>query len=63
MVTNILEYLYDKVTRFPDKTGIADDKRSLSFSQWAGEAESIGSYLIQATGCTMRWLYGSCGEW
>ena len=54
MVTNILEYLYDKVTRFPDKTGIADDKRALTFSQWAGEAENIGSYLIQATGGVMR---------
>lgn len=54
MVTNILKYLYDKVTRFPDKIGIADDKRSLTFSQWADEAENIGSYLIQATGCTMR---------
>ena len=54
MVTNILEYLYDKVTRFPDKTGIADDKRSLTFSQWAGEAENIGSYLIHATGSVMR---------
>lgn len=54
MVNSILEYLYDKVTRFPDKTGIADDKRSLTFSQWAGEAESIGTFLIKATNSTMR---------
>lgn len=54
MVTNILEYLYDKVSRFPDKTGIADDKRSLSFRQWADEAENIGSQLIKSTGGIVR---------
>ncbi len=54
MVTNVLEYLYDKVSRFPDKTGIADDKRSLTFRQWADEAENIGSRLIEANSGVMR---------
>jgi amino acid adenylation domain-containing protein len=54
MITNILEYLYDKVSRFPDKIGIADDKRSLTFRQWADEAENIGSLLIEATDGAMR---------
>lgn len=54
MITNILEYLYDKVSRFPDKIGIADDKRSLTFRQWADEAENIGSLLIEATDGVMR---------
>ena len=54
MVTNVLDYLYDKVSRFPDKTGIADDKRSLTFCQWADESENIGSRLIEATGGVMR---------
>lgn len=54
MVTNILNYLDDKARRFPDKTGIADDKRSLTFSEWVNEAENIGSQLIDATGGAMR---------
>ena len=54
MVTNILDYLYDKVSRFPDKIGIADEKNSLTFRQWADEAEAIGSQIIKATGAIMR---------
>lgn len=54
MVTNILEFLYDKAARFPDKAAIADDKRSLTFQQWVDEAEKIGSILIETTNRTMR---------
>ena len=54
MVTNILNYLDDKARRFPDKTGISDDKRSLTFSEWVDEAENIGSQLIESTGGAMR---------
>lgn len=54
MVTNILEYLDDKAKRFPNKIGIADDKCSLTFRQWADEAERIGSQLIEETGGMMR---------
>jgi len=54
MVTSILEYLYDKAARFPNKTAIADDKRSLTFQQWVDEAERIGTILIEATNRTER---------
>ena len=54
MVTNILVYLDDKTRRFPDKVAIADDKRSLTFSQWVDEAENIGTCLIERIGGTMR---------
>ena len=54
MTTNILDYLDDKARRFPDKAGIADDKRSLTFRQWVEEAESIGSALVEKTNGTMR---------
>lgn len=54
MTTNILSYLDDKAKCFPDKAGIADDKRSLTFGQWAEESENIGSRLIEATGGAMR---------
>ncbi len=54
MTTSILSYLYDKATRYPDKIGIADDKRSLTFHEWVDEAENIGSLLIEETGSVMR---------
>lgn len=54
MVTNILVYLDDKARRFPEKKAIADDKRSLTFSQWVDEAENIGTCLIERTSVTMR---------
>ena len=54
MTTNILSYLDDKAKRFPDKTGIADDKRSLTFSEWQQQAMSIGTCLANATVKTMR---------
>lgn len=49
MVTNILYYLDDKAQRFPEKTAIADDKRSLTFKQWKEEAECIGSRIAVDT--------------
>lgn len=54
MVTNILSYLDDKVTRFPNKIAIADDKRSLTFCEWQQQAMSIGTCLANATVKTMR---------
>lgn len=54
MTTSILSYLYDKATRYPDKIGIADDKRSLTFHEWVDEAENIGSLLIEETCSVMR---------
>ena len=54
MVTNILSYLDDKVQRFPDKTAIADDKRSLTFTQWQAEAKSIGTCIARDSKSIMR---------
>lgn len=54
MTTNILSYLDDKAKRFPNKTGIADDKRSLTFGEWQQQAMSIGTCLAKATEKTMR---------
>ena len=54
MTTNILSYLDDKAKRFPDKAGIADDKHSLTFSEWQQQAMSIGTCLANATLKTMR---------
>lgn len=45
MVTNILSYLDDKAQRFPEKIAIADDKHSLTFSQWKENAKSIGTRI------------------
>lgn len=54
MVTNILDYLEFTAKRFPEKTALADDKLSLTFSQWIQQAESIGTAIAQATGSTIR---------
>ena len=54
MVTNILNYLDDKALRFPEKTAIADDKRSLSFKLWKEEAERIGTRIAIDTKGTKR---------
>ena len=54
MITNILEYLEQTAQRLPDKTALADDKLSLSFSQWLQQAENIGTAIAQATNSTMR---------
>lgn len=54
MTTNILSYFDEKAKRFPDKIGIADDKQSLTFSEWQLQAMSIGTCLANATAKTMR---------
>ena len=54
MVTNILEYLEQTVQRLPEKTALADDKLSLTFSQWLQQAENIGTAIAQATNHTIR---------
>ncbi len=54
MVTNILSYLDNIVLRFPDKTAIADDKRSLTFKQWQTEAECIGTRIARDAKDVMR---------
>ena len=54
MVTNILEYLERTAQRLPEKTALADDKQSLTFSQWLQHAEGIGTAIAQVTGSTIR---------
>ena len=54
MVTNILDYLEQTAQRLPDKTALADDKLSLTFSQWVQQAESIGTAIAEATNGTIR---------
>ena len=54
MVTNILEYLEQTAQRLPEKTALADDKLSLTFSQWLQQAESIGTAIAKANGSTIR---------
>lgn len=50
MVTNILTYLEESAARWPDKTAIADDKNSLTFAQWLGYSEKIGTAITEGTG-------------
>lgn len=54
MVTNILDYLDRSARLWPRKTAIADDKSTLTFSQWKDCAERIGTALSFATGGAIR---------
>lgn len=54
MTTNILSYLDRAAKRWPQKPAIADDKTSITFSEWRNLAESIGTAIINAVGDTPR---------
>lgn len=54
MVTSILDYFDDSASRWPDKTAIADDKNSLTFSRWQTYAKRIGTTLSNATNGRLR---------
>ena len=54
MAYNILDYFEQTALRFPVKVALADDKCALSFSQWVQQAESIGTAILEATGCSIR---------
>lgn len=47
MTINILQLLEGTVKRCPDKIALSDDKRSLTFSQWQAQAQSIGTHLTE----------------
>lgn len=49
MIINVLSYLEQSVQRFPDKTAIADDKNSATFSQWLAMAKGIGTVIAKGT--------------
>lgn len=54
MVTNILTYLENSASKWPDKTAIADDKNSLTFAQWKDFSERIGSAISKETERSQR---------
>lgn len=54
MITNILTYLRHSAQRWPNKTAIADDKNSLTFSQWEDFSLRIGTAIAHATNNTVR---------
>ncbi len=54
MITNILSYLENSANKWSDKTAIADDKNSLTFSQWNQLSRNIGTAIIQKTSSSLR---------
>lgn len=54
MTTNILDYLDNAASQWPDKTAIADDRNSLTFSEWQDYSERIGTVLSRETGGVLR---------
>lgn len=54
MVKSILDYLEQTALKYPDKTALADDNLSVSFSQWIRQAESIGTAIAQSTNSIIR---------
>ena len=54
MTTNILSYLENSANKWADKTAIADDKNSLTFSQWNQLSRNIGTAIIQKTSSSLR---------
>lgn len=54
MITNILSYLELSALKYADKTALADDKSSVSFSQWNQYSRNIGSAIAKATNCSLR---------
>lgn len=54
MVINILSYLEASASKFPDKTAIADDKSSATFSQWLTMAKGIGTVIARGTGAVRK---------
>ena len=49
MVINILSYLENSAQRYPEKTAIADDKNSATFSEWLAMAKGIGTVIARQT--------------
>lgn len=54
MVINVLEYLENTASQFPEKTALADDKSSVSFEEWENQAKAIGSQISRETDHTVR---------
>ena len=45
--TNILEFLEETVSRFPDKVALSDGVDSLTFSEIVRKAQALGSALLE----------------
>lgn len=54
MITNILDFLDNSAIKWAGKTAIADDKSSLTFSQWQNYAKRIGSAISGSTAGALR---------
>lgn len=54
MITNILSYLEDSALKYANKTAIADDKNSLTFSEWNRFSRSIGTAIANVSGGALR---------
>jgi len=54
MITNILSYLENSAEKFAEKTAIADDKKSLSFTLWHQYSRNMGTTISQATKKALR---------
>ena len=46
MTKNVLEYLYVSADKFPDKTAVADEKNSLTYSQLVAKARNAACGLL-----------------
>ena len=54
MITNILSYLEDSALKYANKTAIADDKNSLTFSEWNRFSRNIGTAIANVSGGALR---------
>lgn len=54
MITNILTYLELSATQWADKIALADDKNSLTFSQWNQYSRNIGSIIGRLSKKSLR---------
>jgi len=54
MLTNILEYLENTVTKYPEKTAFSTGKDDMSFSELYRSARAVGSYICDTLGVFRR---------
>jgi len=50
MKKNVLEYFTNTLERYPDKTAIIDQDRTITFAEWEEYAQRLGEVLHQADG-------------
>lgn len=50
MISNILQYLEESASKYPDKTALEDAAESLSYSDYRCNARKIGTYISKNTG-------------